>query len=709
MPAPEDDLLGVLFGCGCRKKCCCGATEEQGSTRPSTLFLTAPRTRSQPPQEDDSPFIPPLPSWDSPQRAGLLTRAHRPTVTPDGWGSETDAAPVRDLTLDDGRGYVLTIPQGAQRVVDHALRVVRWGDTVFNKRVLSEEVWAQDQGVIIQKNLSIGEVAGQNLSWGISPEQQDLGKPVPLTWYAPYNDAPPDQATRALSVSVGAVRTFPVKTQAKRGGSVTWAGEVDTGGELLEYRDTVQGVPLTYHLQVSEITFTPTRYQVEAVRETFPYVYFRARLFGWRPEGTYDVNDPGGWEEIPHFDETRGQLRFGYGPLPPLGTVFPPDLVRQENGREVYVSLPIRQLFAITAPLPDPPLSGRWSVRFRAPDVEVTPGGDAELADLSRLGPSVRIGEANAALRVNGRVYDQDGSWCGLLGPRDERWVLIEQQGECLREVIGQPDALERAPASAVCAALDLPAGRLRFWDDPGYHTWPMDRAGVEVSTTSGPRPALITVWDAWRDSTRREWSGRPRRPPDPAKPLTLPPGLRPPLGITLADVTTAGGQWEPALRGGSPHVLPSRVEVWREGRWEESEAALRALAKPLPHGPVEGQLDDRQNVRGRLRVTFPPHPAAGGYTPQPDTVLHARARAPFSADVRVNGASPEVRVLGRAVTLGEDSNLKPLRGWQPALIIAPIPYDPAASHVLEIEGLALARLLLTPAGVEFGGGGEAG
>lgn len=705
----------MLIGCGCRKTCCCGAEEQaRGEPPPSTLLQAQGRTTSRPPQEDESPFVPPVQSYDSPQRAGLLTRAHRPTVTPDGWGSETDAAPVRDLTLDDGRGYVLTIPQGAQRVVDHVERVVRWGDVAYNKRVLSEEVWAQDEGVFIEKNLGIGQVAGQNLSWGIAPGQQELGKPVPLTWYPPYDDAPPDQYIRALSVSVGAVRTFPVKTQAKRGGSVTWAGEVDTGGELLEYRDTVQGVPLTYHLHApngggGQITFTPTRYQVEAVRETFPYVHFRARLFGWRPEGTYDVNDPGGWEEIPHFDEKRGQLRFGYGPLAPPGTVFPPEQVRMEQGREVYVSLPIRQLFAITAPLPDPPLNERWSVRFRAPDVEVTPGGDAELADLSRLGPSVRTGEANAALRVNGRVYDQEGSWCGLLGPRGERWVLIEQQGECLREVIGQPDALERAPASAVCAALGLPAGRLRFWDDPGYHTWPMDRAGVEVASPTGPRPALITSWDAWRDSTRVEWPGRPRRPPDPAKPPTFPPALRPPLGLTLADLTPAGGQWEPARYGGSPHVQPSRVEVWREGRWAVDERAQRALAKPLPHGPVAGVLDDRISVQGRLRVTFPPHPAATAYSPQPDTVLHARVRFPLSSGVRVGGEAAEVRVLGRAVRLDDQGQLKALRGWQPALIIAPIPYDPAARHVLDIEGLALARLLLTPAGVEFGGGGEAG
>lgn len=67
---PPDDLLGVLIGCGCRKRCCCGAQEKAEGPRPANLLPTAARTRRPPEPEDDSPFIPPPPSFDSPQRPG---------------------------------------------------------------------------------------------------------------------------------------------------------------------------------------------------------------------------------------------------------------------------------------------------------------------------------------------------------------------------------------------------------------------------------------------------------------------------------------------------------------------------------------------------------------------------------------------------------------------------------------------------------------
>lgn len=66
----RDELLDVLLGCGCRKRCCCGEPEPD-FTPPGNLFQSAPRTLLPPPLPEETPFIPPVPSFDTPQRPGL--------------------------------------------------------------------------------------------------------------------------------------------------------------------------------------------------------------------------------------------------------------------------------------------------------------------------------------------------------------------------------------------------------------------------------------------------------------------------------------------------------------------------------------------------------------------------------------------------------------------------------------------------------------
>lgn len=57
---PDDDLLSLLLGCGCRKRCCCGAPDPTPVQPAAPLFGQAARTVAPPRLPDESPFIPPI-------------------------------------------------------------------------------------------------------------------------------------------------------------------------------------------------------------------------------------------------------------------------------------------------------------------------------------------------------------------------------------------------------------------------------------------------------------------------------------------------------------------------------------------------------------------------------------------------------------------------------------------------------------------------
>ncbi|GGO22268.1 hypothetical protein [Deinococcus humi] len=69
----RDDLIGLILGCGCRKRCCCDKPEPDPTPEGGNLF--AQKGRGTPPLRvaEDSPFIPPPPQFDSPQRPGSWT------------------------------------------------------------------------------------------------------------------------------------------------------------------------------------------------------------------------------------------------------------------------------------------------------------------------------------------------------------------------------------------------------------------------------------------------------------------------------------------------------------------------------------------------------------------------------------------------------------------------------------------------------------
>ncbi|GGS37789.1 hypothetical protein [Deinococcus knuensis] len=119
---PDDDLLTLLLGCGCRKRCC--SAPDPTPTQPTTpLFGQAPRTVPPPRLPDETPFIPTAPSHATGQRPSDFGVPHVPSTDPDGRPTPRTAAPDRSaaVTLDTGETRPLTEPFQ----VDHQAREIR--------------------------------------------------------------------------------------------------------------------------------------------------------------------------------------------------------------------------------------------------------------------------------------------------------------------------------------------------------------------------------------------------------------------------------------------------------------------------------------------------------------------------------------------------------------------------------------------------------
>lgn len=306
------------------------------------------------------------------------------------------------------------------------------------------------------------------------------------------------------------------------------------------------------------------------------------------------------------------------------------------------------------------------------------------------------------------------GTWAGLRGPPQLRADGTLDFGDVLilHEAGGAVTLLSRRGLESCPRAtferevLRCPPGAFRGFSPVGLGTnvWP---PGWAWAVTGEDEARALTAWDPWRDTTRREWPSRPRRRPPLGRALAPPPTLRPPLGLTLATTGRVPRSEEPLRRFADgrqqpPYHLPSRVEVWREGRWVNAPAARAALSRTMLYAPagLADDLEDRGGVRGELRVTW-----GGEAMPRSEGALAAlllRARVGREPPaVTVNGWATEVRPLGR--NAGE-------RGWQPFLVTWGGGYLAAHASPLTLACSApLSRLLLTRAAVgEATGGGDA-
>ncbi|MCD0160056.1 hypothetical protein IHN63_01920 [Deinococcus sp. 6YEL10] len=121
---PDDDLLTLLLGCGCRKRCCCGAPDPAPVQPATPLFGQAPRTVLPPRLPDETPFIT-TPGWYATgQRPSDFGVPHVPSNGLDGrpdLRAGTDSRP--DVYIRDD-GTVTALPDTTY-VVDHQAREFR--------------------------------------------------------------------------------------------------------------------------------------------------------------------------------------------------------------------------------------------------------------------------------------------------------------------------------------------------------------------------------------------------------------------------------------------------------------------------------------------------------------------------------------------------------------------------------------------------------
>ncbi|WP_380081314.1 hypothetical protein [Deinococcus soli (ex Cha et al. 2016)] len=619
------NLLGVLLGCGCRARCCCGDRSDQAPAGGSTLFHQSGRQTDPPRLPDDTPFIPPVHSWDSPQRPTTFSgRLHLPGSDADGtFRGEADPIPASpSQLLDDGTRQPLPL----YPVIDHQERIV-------TGRAYS----------------------GVRQTSGLAPDATFVPLLLVAAGRPPAERLDDFQFTYAVGSRVGWLRDIEVRSggvQERDTLHVTspWAGggteavvgtETDTGRV---YRARIGTTAFGVN-DAPGVLMTELRIWEEWQNTFEPGSRTRTRHLDGRnvEDGVPD------WQRVLVLSSVTRPLAAWGGELRDAGTAFGTIITGNPLEAQVFDPLP-----APSAPGP--------GLRWRSPDGAVTvtgplTGDPADLTGATLTAWGTDLTEGSWTALRDTPVWDQEAQvW------RFDRVILLHEAGgpvTALRPGV-DPETISRAVFEA--EILRVPAGSFRRFTSLGaaHHSWPPQWAMVLTDTDT----RALTTWDAWRDARQRRptpdaqpphwyWPARPRRRPE-VLPLTAP---RAPLGLTLADVLTARDE-EALPRGAGPLLLPTRVELWREKEqtWEVSEAALAALSRRIPYAPAgwPDELDDRVRTPGRVRITYPDSAL--------DAVLLIRALLPARRPVtiKVNGTAVPVTRLGHNADA---------RGWQPALL----------------------------------------
>lgn len=649
---PDDDLLSMLLGCGCETRCCCGQSTPTPATRPSGLFQQAGRGQEPPRLPDESPFIPPMPSWDSPQRPAVFSeRLHLPASTPEGafQGEADPTAASPSQLLDDGTRRPLPL----YPLIDHQERIVT-GQALTGTRQTSGLV--PDATFVPLLLVAAGRPPGERLA--------DF------------------QFSYAVGSRVGWLRDIEVRaggTQERDTLRVTrpWA---DGGTEEIISTETGSGQVYRTRIGVESfetstapgVLLTSLRIWEEWTTAFEPGSRTRTRYLEGR-------NIPGGvpdWQRVLVLSSVSRPLGAWGAELQPVGTTT-----------VTAVTGPLEAQVFDPLPLPSAPAP---ALRWRSPDGAVTVTGplDADPADLTGATLSAwgtdLTGGSWTALRDAPLWNAETQAWAW-----DRVIVLHEAGGTVTALRPGQPaETLSRARFET--EILRVPVGSFQGFTSLGaaHHSWPPQWAMALTDTDT----RALTTWDAWRNAQQRRptpdaqpahwyWPGRPRR-----RPTTLPATApRPPLGLTLADVLTARDE-EALPLGTGPLILPTQVEVWQDGTWMVSEAALVALRKRVLYAPAQWpeELDDRTRTPGRVRVTYPDSPLKA------TLLIRAQLPARQAVTITVNGVPVPV------VRLGHNADA---RGWQPALLRT---NQPGATYELNSPyPLSRALLLREPDTIE--------
>ncbi|MFT2721629.1 hypothetical protein ACMT4L_16685 [Deinococcus sp. A31D244] len=495
---PDDDLLTLLLGCGCRRRCFCGAPDPAPAQTATPLFGQAPRTVLPPRLPDETPFIPTPASFDSPQLPDRWGSSHWPEVLAGGVFGGSGGGQVENVLIrDDGTLRALSATR-----VDHQTReVVNVNPNAYQ----TDGSGAPDPGDYGVP--SSYAVLGVNQDPRVQPYNQGTIQAgvIVRTWTRqtiPYPDEPVTEEPVPVPVP-GNIATGMVSRTGPNGqeiGTVYWREvywELRAGGvndpDSIWLRDAYIMVNLEDELRSDWLRL-----------QSSPTIATRAGFAAsGEPVNPNDLDGDG--NPIPRESHRAGRLTWSA----PGGTTAP-------------------------ARYPDEPGEDRWI----SPDGRVRVAGPitADHADLEF-----------ATLTAYGATFSV-GTWAALCGPpgadgNPEAWIVHEAGGTVtLITPDGQTQTAPRAEFEA--QVLRVPVGSLTRWASVGHlgHSWPPHWAVAEVGDL-GYRAVILH--DPWRDSraappppastdpTEWSWPARPRRRPT-ALPLTAPGAL---LGLTLADV----------------------------------------------------------------------------------------------------------------------------------------------------------------------------
>lgn len=559
-------------------------------------------------------FVPPLPSWDSPQRPGRFGAEHLPRTDERGTFLGERGTPAGGgLLLDDGR--VLFV---SPHFIDHARREVR---TQRQSDLITEAGYAAHSVVAPPISGAVNRAPELRLTpfrfalldgasaWLTDLTAREGGRQwrdttlSTLTWTG-------DEVKEVLDTETRSGTVYSARVRLDRDGA---PGEAFAGYELL-----------TAWAQPSEGPQFRTRERI----------LYGLREFGqpvalWRVDYQFRTLSEWGAELQPVGTNTRTLVA---GPLE----------------WQTFEDWPLTVLV----------VGGK---RFVSPDGKIV----IESADIHPDEPQhLRDGEI---LTAYGHVLT-GGTWAAL---RDNpRWdaektawdfsplIVLHERGETVTAIRpdGKRETCDRAQFEM--EVLRCEAGTFQGFSPVGLmeHSWPPQWAFA----ICGEETRALAAHDPWRDSTRRRvpetpsswaWPGRPARRPKS-------PPMRPhaPLGVTLADIFPAS-QPEPLAKGEGPLRLPGGAELFEGARVVGGGAPLAAVAKRLLYAPAEWpeELDDRTGIRGGVRLTWA--------QAQGKAVLLIRARAPATGlTVQVDGKEIAPRKLGH--------NVRERRGYHSYLLV---------------------------------------
>lgn len=624
-------LLGLLG-------CCCCCDEDEGDSRapearprlPPPRPTPAPAvTPSMPPIKPkdmpDTPFIPAVPSWDTPQRP---TSQSMPRTDSKGqFGADTPDGAIEDeaglMTLDTGAQSKL--PESP--AIDHVARAV----TGWQVSTLTEKGYTPGAAVLEALGRALDRASGQTEPYKMGaqpPPHADASLWLTGITAARSGGRLVARATPVvLSFGGGRTEGAPLTNQV--------TGTIWTAKTELRTPDKVFAAR-RYKL-VSEWTEKPGTNDVLRVQYLYGQ-YHRSTeeppenhwfTDQWLRVGTESVSEDvkpktewmaQGWDgqTLTTEDEFSGLLEY---------QTFPP------------------------APEPPRPPDG---VRFRASGVTVSGPARDNPADLTggtltAYGHSLS-GGTWAALRDNPVPLD-GGGW------DFERVVVLHESGGTITAVRSDGTAESCSREVFEREVLRVAVGSfVRFLGHGhAYHTWPNQWAWAAVST--GGR--ALVAFDPWRDCMKKRqpdtpaswaWPGRP-----PKRPKKVPEKPRCPLNVALAMVGRPAD--DPLAKGEGPLLLPLKAEVQAGGAWGASPEALTALAKRVLYQPAgwRDELDDSTKVKGEVKVTF------DAALNKAALLIRGRATGGKAFAVTVNGQAATLHKLGH--------NAPEKRGWHPYLL----------------------------------------